>query len=199
MHDKPQMQSTHVEDEERVLGCHDFWWAVIRHLRRLLVPPLIPALRPRNLASRALQHQYMFNVGTLLQRSVHDCLRRDRLPSALALVRSEEDLALAVDHTITKRLGRETCEDDGMDGADAGASEEGGDGLPCHREVDRDGVSLLDAHGLEDIGDTADFTEELRVRDVAAFVGLVGFVNDGGLSQVDNMIMRKMGRRNGWG
>lgn len=86
-----------------------------------------------------------------------------------------------------------------MDGADAGASEEGGDGLPCHREVDRDGVSLLDAHGLEDIGDTADFTEELRVRDVAALVGLVGFVNDGGLSQVDNMIMRKMGRRNGWG
>lgn len=156
------------------------------------MPPLVPPLSPRNLASCTLQHQNMFDIRALLQRSIDNCLCRDRLPSTFALVRGEKDFALTVDHTIAKRLGRETCEDDGVDGADTSASEESSDGLPCHGKVNRDGISLLDAQRLEDIGDTTDLTEELGVRDFASLVGLVGFVNDGSLSQVNNMVMREM-------
>lgn len=123
-------------------------------------------------------------MGALLESCVHDGLRCDRLSSTLAFIGSEEYLALAVKHAITKGLGRETCEDDGVDGTDTSAGEEGGDGLPCHGQVDRDGVALLDAQRLEDIGDAAHFTEKLRVRNFPALVGFIGFVDDGGLSYV---------------
>lgn len=68
-----------------------------------------------------------------------------------------------------------------MDGADAGAGEEGGDGVPGHGEVDGDGVAAFDAVGFEDIGDAADFVEKFGVGYFATAIGFVGFVDDGGL------------------
>ena len=53
--------------------------------------------------------------------------------------------------------------------------------MPCHGEVDRDSVTLLDAPGLEDIGDAADFSEELGVGDFTTLTRLVGLVDDGSL------------------
>ena len=68
-----------------------------------------------------------------------------------------------------------------MDGADTRACKEGCDCLPCHREIDRDSVALLNAEILEDIRDTADFAKKLSIGDVAAFIWFVCFVDDRGL------------------
>lgn len=71
-----------------------------------------------------------------------------------------------------------------MDGTDACAREERSDSVPCHGKVNGHGVALLDAPGLEDIGDSAHFAEELGVGNLRALVGLVCFVDDGRLDAI---------------
>ena len=148
------------------------------------MPPGITTLNPVDGAASALEHKDMLNVRAMLERSIRKLLDRNRLATAAALISSNDDARLAVVNAVTERLRGEAGEDDGVDGADARAREEGGHGVPCHREVDRDGVALLDAPRLEDIRDRADFTEQLGIGDVGALVGLVGFVDDCGLKMI---------------
>lgn len=68
-----------------------------------------------------------------------------------------------------------------MDGSNTGTSHERGDGLPGHREVDGDGVALLNTIGLEDIGDAAGLAEKLAIADLSALTGLISFVDDSSL------------------
>lgn len=70
-----------------------------------------------------------------------------------------------------------------MDGTDTGAGHEGSHGLPGHRQVDGDGVALLDAPRLEDVGDAAGLAEELAVADLGALRGLICFVDDSSLNE----------------
>ena len=55
--------------------------------------------------------------------------------------------------------------------------------MPGHGEVYGDGVALLDAEGLEDVRDAADFAQELAIADFTAFTRLVGLVDDCGLEK----------------
>jgi len=77
-----------------------------------------------------------------------------------------------------------------VDGADAGAGEKSGGGLPGHGEVDGDGVAFFDAHGLEDVGDAADFAEEFGVGDEFALAWFVRFPDDSGLRGMVSRIER---------
>ena len=70
-----------------------------------------------------------------------------------------------------------------MDSADTRASEESRDGMPGHGKVDRDCVTLANAKGLEDVGDSAHFTMKLAIGNDAAFVRFVCFPDDGGLER----------------
>jgi hypothetical protein len=124
----------------------------------------------------------MLDGRALFQGSIGNRLERDRLPTALTLVRSDKDAGFAIVHAIAKRFRRETGEDDRVDGANASAGKEGGDGVPGHGEVDGDGVALFDAERLEDVGDAAYLVEELAIGDVGTLAGLIGLVDDGGLS-----------------
>ena len=172
---------THVKNEQRVFRGHDLRWAVVGNLGGLLVPPLIPSRSPWDLVTSALEDQDMLDAWGLLDGSVSDDLGGNALSTAAALVGRDEHAGLAVVHAIPEGLSGEACEDDGVHGADTRACEECGDCLPCHGEIDRDCVALLNAEILEDIRDAADFAEKLCVCDVASFVWLVCFVDDGGL------------------
>lgn len=145
------------------------------------MPPLVTALGPRNLVAGPLEHENVLNNRAVLDSIVRELLDRDRLASTAALVGSDDDAGLAVVDTVAEGLGREPSEDDGVDGTDTRAGEECSDGLPCHRHVDRDGVALFDTIRLEDVGDAADFAEQLLVADFGAFTWLVGLVDDSGL------------------
>ena len=172
---------THVKNEQGILGRHNFRWAVVGDLSGLLVPPLIPSRSPWDLVTSALEDQDMLDAWGLLDGSVSDDLGGDGLSTAATLVGGDQDAGLAVVHAIPEGLSGEAGEDDGVDGADTRACKEGCDCLPCHGEIDRDGVALLNAEILEDVRDAADLAEKLSVGDVATFIWLVGFVNDGGL------------------
>ena len=145
------------------------------------MPPLVATFGPWDGVSGPLQDQDMLDERTLLQRSVGNGLGSNGLSTTATLVGCDENLGLAILNTISQRFGRESSKDDRVDRANASASEEGSDGLPCHRKIDRDGITLLDAEGLENIGDAADFAEELCIGHLATLIRFVGFINDGGL------------------
>jgi len=82
---------------------------------------------------------------------------------------------------VSEGLCRKASKDDGMDSADAGASEESSDSMPGHGEIDRNGVAFADIQRLEDVGEAANLGQKLAVGDEAALTRLIGLVYDGGL------------------
>lgn len=127
------------------------------------MPPQVPSLRPWNLTSRPLQHQNMLHKRTFLQGCIRNRFGSNRLATSPALIRRQQNSGFAILDTVSQALGREASKDDGVYGTDACTGEEGGDSLPGHGEVDRNGVAALDTEIFEDVGDGAYFTEELCV------------------------------------
>lgn len=177
---------TYVEDEKWVFGAKDFWRAVGGNLDGLFVPPLVTARSPGNLLSGTRKNEDMFNKWALLERRINNCLGGDSLSSTLALICRNDHSAFAVLHTITEGFGREPSENDAVDRSDPSTCEECSDSVPCHGQVNGDGIALFNAKALEDIGDATDFPEELAVRDFFAFSWLVGFVDNCHLDEIES-------------
>jgi len=89
-------QPSHIKDKQRILRRHDFWCAVVGDARRLLVPPLVAALRPRNLISSTLENEDVLNVSAALECRVEDSLDGNSFPTMAPFVRGKDDAALAV-------------------------------------------------------------------------------------------------------
>lgn len=138
------MDISHIKDKQRILRRHDLWCTVVGDAHRLLVPPLVTALCPRNVISGALEDKDVFNMGATLDCRVDDGLSCDGLPTATPLVGSKDDATFAVVDAVTKSLRGKAGEYDRVNGTDASTSEEGSDSLPCHGKIDGDGVALLD-------------------------------------------------------
>jgi hypothetical protein len=183
-------QPSHIKDKQRILRRHDFWCAVVGDARRLLVPPLVAALRPRNLISSALENKDMLDMGAGLECRVDDGLGGYSLPTAATFVSGKDDAALAVDDAVTKGFRRKTSEHDGVDGTNARTGKEGSDGLPCHGKIDSDSVTFLDTKRFECVGDTGDFMQQLSVGDVPAFGWFISFVDDGSLGFMTDQIRK---------
>jgi hypothetical protein len=124
----------------------------------------------------------MFNSGALFESGIHDRLCSNGLTATATFVRGDEDATLAIHDTIAKGLCREPSKDNGMDSSDAGASKESGNAMPCHREINGDGIAFFDSKGFENIGDARDLAEELSKRNFTALSRLVGLVENSGLS-----------------
>ncbi len=99
-------------------------------------------------------------------------LELDDLAAPPAAVGGDDELGLAVVDAILDRLGAEAAEDDGVHRADAGAGEHGDHGLRNHRQVDRDAITGLDTHVLQDVREAADVEMQLLVGDRADIAGL---------------------------
>lgn len=149
------------------------------------MPPLVPSLGPWNLVASALENEDVFNMGNLLDGCVGDNLGGNCLTTTATLVGGDQHARLAINHTIPQRLCRETGENNRVHSTDTGACKEGGNSLPCHGEIDRDIVALLNAEVLEHIRDTANFAQKLGVGDVASLVGLIRFIDDRSLRVIN--------------
>ena len=77
-------------------------------------------------------------------------------------------------------LGGEAAEHHAVGGADAGTGLHGNNALDGHRHVDDDAITLLDAFGLERVGELADALQHFLVGDLGD-LAVVGFKDDGGL------------------
>ena len=113
---------SYIEDKQWVLRRHDHRWEIAGYPRRLLMPPFVTTLRPRNIVSSAPENNDVLDMRALLESRIDDGLGRDRLPATAPFVRSEDHAALAVIDTVAKSLRRETGKDDRVDSTDAGTS-----------------------------------------------------------------------------
>lgn len=177
-------QISHIEDKQRILRGHELGRAVVGDPRSLFVPPLITALRPWNLVSRAPVNKHVLDLWAAFERRVDDSLGSNSLPTAAPFVGGKYHATLAIIDAITKSLRRKAGEHHRVDGTNARTGEEGGDGLPCHGKVDRDSVAFLDTKGFEYIGNAGDFVQQFSKGDLTARAWLICFVDDRGLSGI---------------
>ena len=135
-----------------------------------VVPPLVAALVPLDLALRALHDEDRLDGGLVVavrDRGVDRGLERGRLAATELTVGGDDDLGVGVGDAGVQRLGGEAAEDDRVRGAEPGAGEHREDGLGDHRQVDRDAVAGADAERGEGVGGLGDLLLEVRVRDGA--------------------------------
>jgi len=171
-----------VEDEQRILGVHlDRACAVVgfgMHLRIVEVA----ALDPGRLRSGALDHQKLAVMRGMAQCLVAIGLERGRASAARRMVGGDHQLGVAAVDACRKRVGRETGENDGMNGADPRAGQHRVGGLGDHRQVDDHPVALANAQFLEDVRHLAHFAVQLAIGDVLrCLCGIVGLPDDRGL------------------
>ena len=114
----------------------------------------------------AAHDQHLLVALALLEGLVGVLLERDRPAAAHALVGRDDELGVAVDDAPREAVGREAAEHHGMHGADAGAGQDGVGRLGDHRQVDGDAVALLDAVGLQHVGELAHALVQLAIGDL---------------------------------
>jgi hypothetical protein len=117
--------SRSVENEEGVLRVDNLGRAVRWDLEVLLVPPFIAAFGPLDLAARSLEDEDVLDERAFGESSIDDRLGCDRLTATLAFVGGDDYAGFCVLNAIAQGLGRETGEDDRVDGTESSASEEG--------------------------------------------------------------------------
>ena len=110
----------------RLLSSETLLRATHSHLlRREVIHPDIPALRPSRLAPRPLEDEaLLYNTlsNVLVHGVIADILKRYSLPTPLALVAGEVPLATARGYPLCDGVRRETREYHGVYGADSSAS-----------------------------------------------------------------------------
>ena len=100
-----------------------------------------------------------------------------RTPSSAVMMNLELQSSMRPGEAV----GREAAEHHRMHGADARAGQHGVGGLGDHRQVDGDAVALLDAVGLEHVGELAHPLVQLAVGDLLVVGGVVALPDDGDL------------------
>ena len=163
-----------VEDVEHVLGVQGFGRTVVRGILHQAVIPVVAALLDvhRDVGEAALHDDDVFDARCLLERFVGDLLERDDRAAPIAAVGGDEHRCGRVVDAIAQRLGAESAEHHGMDGADARARQHRDRQLGNERHVERDAIALLDAERLQDVGELAHLPEEIEVRQRAPIARL---------------------------
>jgi hypothetical protein len=145
----------------------------------MLVVPDVALRDPRDLLAGALDDEAFHMVIAMQERLVDVVLELGHPAPARCSVGGDDNLRFAVVDAVGKRIGRESGEDDGVDGADPRAGQHGVGGLGDHRQVQDDPVAATDAQLLQDIGEAADLGVQLLVADVLrGFPGVVGLEDD---------------------
>ena len=137
--------------------------------------------RPGHGRAGAAHDQHLLVALALLERFVGVLLQGDGTAAANALVRRDDELGVGIDDAAGEAVGREAAEHHRVHRADARARQHGVGRLGDHRQVDGDAVALLDAVGLEHVGELAHALVELAVGDLLVVGGVVAFPDDGDL------------------
>ena len=166
-----------VHDVERVLGVESLRGVLGGGAAHGVVPPDVDPVGPRVLRQVLTGAAYDEHVadGVPLLLGLAAGLVDGRLEgggrtAAVAAVRGDHDLGLAVDQTGGQGVGGEAAEDHRVGSAQPGAGQHRHDRLGDHRHVDRDPVTGLDAQVDQGVGGLGDLVLQLGVGDVALVV-----------------------------
>ena len=172
-----------IEDVEHVLRIHRFWIALRGCMLHERVIPMIAAFCDvhRNRTTGLPPHDNdVLDGRCVAKRFVRHLFERDDVPAPVSAVSGHEHDGLGVVDPVAKRLSAEASKHDAMNSADTRAGQHGDCQLRYERQVERDPITFLDAERLQHVGERADVTEEIPVRECAAISGL-SFPHEGGL------------------
>ncbi len=143
-------RSAGIEDEEWILGIHDFGRAGVGHSLHHLVEVEL-ALVEIHLGLPAPQDNNMLHGWRIDDRLVHDGLELDRFAAPDRDVRGDDNLCLRVLDPHVQRGSTEAAEDNAVNGADPGAGEHCYELLGNERHVDADAIAFLNPDIFEGI------------------------------------------------
>lgn len=95
---------THIKDEKWVFRGHNLGRAIVGDFEGFLVPPVISPFRPSDLVTRSLEHEYMLDQRTLLERGINNRFVSDRLSTTFSLVGGDHNARLAIFDAIAEGL-----------------------------------------------------------------------------------------------
>mmetsp|Transcript_8250 Transcript_8250/g.30155 ORF Transcript_8250/g.30155 Transcript_8250/m.30155 type:complete len:565 (+) Transcript_8250:713-2407(+) len=176
-----------VQHEQRVLAVDPLAVALGVRLGHLVVPPRVSPVHHRARPVEPLEDDHAGDAEVArakLERGVDLRLERDRLRAAHDRVAGDDDVGLGVVHASANRLGGESAEDDGVNRAEPRAREARDRELHHHGHVQRHGVALLHALGLEHVGELFHHREDFRVGVFRILGRLVALPQDGNLVAV---------------
>src|SRR5690606_24207306 len=169
-----------VEDEQGFFSTHFLRRAdAASDLHQVFVPD-VAMLVPLDVGAGAFDHDDLLHAGGFRvgQRVVDVGLQRHLATATQAFVGGDHHLGLAVDDAAGQRFRRETAEDHGMDGTDAGAGQHGHHGFGNHRHVDGDDVTTVHVLATQGVGELAHLFVQLAVGDFAVLGRIVAFPDD---------------------
>ena len=111
----------------------------------------------------ATQHHHVLDAGGRGERVVSIDLERNDRTTAVAAVGGDQNFGAGVVDPVAERLGRETSEDDSVNGADACACQHRHGDFRYHREVDGDPVATAHTQTLQDVGELVHVAVQLAV------------------------------------
>ncbi len=169
-----------VEDVERIFGIQRLGRALGRRVGHEVVPPVVAACDHVDGRAGALVDDDVLDGGAGGHGFVDGALELDFVAAAVARVLRDDGDAAGVVDAVGDGVGGESAEDDGVDGADARAGQQRDGQLRRHAHVDGDAIALLDAEGLERVGELLHFGVQFGVGEAADFARLA-LPDDGGL------------------
>ena len=160
--------------------------------------PHIASLLHVDRLTRSADDKDTFHRRRSLERLVRDLFQRHHFPALVRAVACNQNFGLAVINPFRQRLHGKTSVDHGMNGADACARKHGDRQFRYASHVDRDAVPLLHAETPEDIGKSAHFAAERKIRERAKlpflpFPHQCQFVPTGGGRMAVEAIVRDVG------
>ena len=166
-----------VEQKERIFGVHGLGRALRGSGAHGFVPPKVATClhvdgRLRGGCARdgaALVNKDGVDGGTLGECLIDDLLELDLGAAAVGdVLRNDGDAGGIVD-AVDDGVRGEATEDDGVDGADAGAGEQRDGELGAHAHIDGDAVAFADAAIFEDVAEALDLLVKIGIGELADF------------------------------
>ena len=109
-------------------------------------------------------------------------LQRCNATATRSVVGRDDDLGVRSVDPGGKGVRGEPGKYDGVDGADAGASEHGVGSFRDHRQINHHTIAFVHTQLFENVGHLADLAVQLGVCDVqSGILGIIRFPDDGGL------------------
>ena len=173
-----------VKDEERIFRIHRPRRAFRADVFHQVKQVDVAAMHPGNLIAGVLDDQAAHLVRAVQQGGIGVRFQRRAAAATRRGIGGDDELGAAIIDPVRQRIGREARENNGVDGADAGAGEHRIGGFRDHRQIDHDPVAAHDALRKQHVRHPVHLFGQLLVGDVLGrFLRIIGFEDDRGLQR----------------
>ncbi len=170
-----------IEDEQGILRAHLHRRAIGGLIRHQVVVPDVPARGEIDVPPGSVDHNAMLDRWALRNGRIRVRFQGNGFAAPHALVRRDDQIAVAILNASGQGVGGKAAEDHGMDGADAGTGQHRHRDLGDHGQIDGHPVALLGAQGFQSVGESAHFAVQFLVGEGLAIGRVIAFPNNRGL------------------